>query len=96
MQPVGMPSYTSNVQQPSFDLEGMLKKAQEFSENKAEKFSVRADLISNYINKILNDEEFQSNPRDYLDAWRFRRGKAENFRIPEDLALSFFNTYFRF
>lgn len=88
MQPVGTSSYTPYLQQPSFDLEGMLEKAQNYAEGN--------DRLLNYINKILTDEKFQSNPRGYLDAWRERRGYTEVFKMPEDQARRFFDTNFRF
>lgn len=88
MHPVGTSSYTPYLQQPSFDLEGMLKKAQTYAEGD--------DRLLKYINKILNDQKFQSNPRGYLDTWKEKRGYTEEFREPEDQARGFFDTNFRF
>lgn len=71
----------------SFDLEGMLANAVKYAKGDQE--------LLKYINKVLMNVEFQSNPQGYLKAWRKRRGQTEEYRVPEDDAHSFFNQHFK-
>jgi len=70
-----------------FDWEEMMQEAQAYAQND--------EPLLNYIIAILNDENFQSNPQGYLDAWRKKRGYTREYRIPEDQALSFFAQHFQ-
>lgn len=63
----------------------MRKKAEEYA---------NGDLrLFNYIDKILSDRKFQSNPQNYLHAWKERRGYTHEFRMPEDQARLFFDQF---
>lgn len=70
-----------------FDGEELLQKAQAYAKND--------ERLLNYIIAILNNENFQSNPQGYLNAWSKKRGYTREYRIPEDQARSFFDQHFQ-
>lgn len=47
-----------------------------------------------YIKGVLENLEFKTNPRVFLDTWDLKRGNTEEFRFPEDAARGFFNEKF--
>ncbi len=49
--------------------------------------------LLNYINKVLDNPQFQKHPRKFLDAWKVKRGLTEEWRIPEDQARAFFDAH---
>jgi hypothetical protein len=50
------------------------------------------DKVLTYITDILNDVEFRKDPKKYVSNWNSERDEGgENFLIPDDAALSFFN-----
>lgn len=51
------------------------------------------EQLKEYLFSILDNQEFQDNPTLYLSHWKQRRGSSEEFRFPEDSALSFFENY---
>jgi len=90
--PVGASCTPTYIQQLSFDLQSMKKKAEVF----AKQHPYNDKKILEYINNILDDKTFQTNPKGYLNEWRERRGSSEDRRMPEDQALGFFRTNFKF
>lgn len=50
----------------------------------------KPDVLLSYIINVLNDPQFQNNPKEYLKNWKQKRGNTEEFRIPEDQAMIFF------
>lgn len=65
----------------------MLKKVEEFAKGDKE--------VLKYIQDILNNDRFKSNPKRYLDEWKIKRGTTEEFRWPEDEARMFFDQNFK-
>jgi hypothetical protein len=63
---------------------------------KAEQFAEGEEVKLNFIKDILNDGEFQSNPKRYLDDWREQRGTSHICIYPEDSARVFFDHYFKY
>lgn len=87
--PVGSAtSYQPYTQSLSFNLEDMLEKAKAYAK--------RDEELLGYIQNILNNREFQANPKGYLDNWTKQRGDTEEYRLPEDRARGFFNEHFKF
>jgi hypothetical protein len=81
------PLFQSQKPSLSFDLETMLKKARAFTDS---------DAVYNYIETVLNNPEFQANPKQYLENWRKQRGKSEQILFPEDDARGFITDNFKF
>ncbi len=75
----------------SFNLDDMLQKAK--------KYSGEDTQLLDYIKDILNDSQFQMNPKGYLTNWNKKRTNQEDrdvFKYPEDTARLFFNENFKF
>jgi hypothetical protein len=70
----------------SFDMIAMKNNAVSFAEGEFSVFQ--------YIENILENEEFQKNPQAYLEAWSKRRGSSTISKFPEDYARPFFDEYF--
>ena len=69
------------------DITPFLEKAKSYAEKQSDGTSSR---LLNYITEILNNSEFQADPEKYMRDWKERRGGTEEFRIPEDQAIFFF------
>jgi len=80
-----VPVHQPEFQSLSFDLEGMLVKA--------EAYANKDDKLFNFIKGILQKSNFQRNPKEYLDDWSRRRGYTEVFTI-DDVARGFFDENF--
>ena len=80
-------AYQPQFQSLSFDLEVMLEKAKAYANND--------DGLFSFIQNILQNSKFQSNPKVYLDDWTKRRGCTEAFSFPDDEARGFFDENFK-
>lgn len=69
------------------DVTPFLEKAKIYAEKQS--YGTSGNLLD-YITKILNKPEFQADPEKYMKDWKQKRGNTEEFRIPEDQAMSFF------
>jgi hypothetical protein len=57
----------------------------------AEKQSIGSSAsLHDFMIKILKDSKFQEDPGKYIQQWKQKRGGSEEFRMPEDQALLFF------
>lgn len=72
----------------------------EYVENSIREYCVHipepSDSICSYIKTILLYPSFQKDPVTYLHSWSLSRWNTEEFRIPEDYALIFFEIYFAY
>ena len=94
LSPIGSTqNYQTYPSSLSFNLKDMLAKAKSFSEAQFEGES--AENLLKYIQDILYDQEFQSNPQGYLDEWREQRGSSQQLKFPEDIAREFFDHHFK-
>jgi hypothetical protein len=74
----------------SFDRKEMADRANTFVNNSY----YSSEQLREYIDNILNDAVFLSDPKAYMQAWTKRRGYTEEFRMPEDVARGFFDLNF--
>lgn len=72
--------------QPIINVEQMMKKgAVEFKGKYTDYLGKQLDKeILNYLKKILENNDFQSDPFKFMKAWKERRGYTKEFRVPED------------
>ena len=102
--PIGVRYATTSFHQSAFDVQDMLKKAEVYANGNEDLLVYINDntLVKGseellvYISDILTDKTFQNNPRDYLNAWKERRGNSKEYRMPEDEAREFFDANFKF
>jgi hypothetical protein len=76
-----------------FDTQSLIKEAEEFAKDHPQN---KNNNLKNFIVNILDNKKFQSNPEQYLKKWKDFRGNTEEFRIPEDIAMRFFEERFTF
>ena len=75
------------IHKASLDITPFLAKAKSYAEKQS--YGESGSLLS-YITKILNDSQFQSDPENFMKNWKQKRGGTEEFRIPEDQGMIFF------
>lgn len=85
--------FRSSSENPSLD--ALKQEAEDFVKNLDydRAFQTKEEMqeyILSYMNSILDDPKFQSNPQKYVSEWIEKRGYTEELRIPEDIALQFF------
>lgn len=83
--PTGAP-LNNQPKNVKFDLELMREKAAKFAKSD--------ERVLKYVVSILENSTFQADPHKYLDRWVERRGMTEEYRFPEDRAISFFHQNF--
>ncbi|MBA3721426.1 MAG: hypothetical protein H0W88_03395 [Parachlamydiaceae bacterium] len=78
---------TSSSQPKQLDIEYFKNKARIYVEKNSE--NDQSELLK-YIFQILNNTSFQADPEMYMQKWIKIRGCTEEYRMPEDQALRFF------
>lgn len=81
-----IPTYEPYSPAPRFDLVEMHNKAETFAKSHAQDENV--NKLQTYIQDILNNPTFQSNPKDYLKNWK------SGASFPELIAREFFDENF--
>ncbi|MBS4168513.1 hypothetical protein [Parachlamydia sp. AcF125] len=85
----GVDCDTLPSEKTSLNLNLFLKKAKSYA---ARQTCGEPGNLLVYIEKVLNDPLFQANPENFMKDWKQRRGNTEEFRMPEDQAMIFFET----